>query len=65
MAIIANFPAGITEITVSGLFQWDYGQKLAIYGLNLPQTVQVHFCDKSCEEAIVRAEIIYGYDAIP
>lgn len=31
-----------TEI-VHGLVQWDKGQKLKIEGLNLPETVQIHF----------------------
>lgn len=48
------FPAGYKEIIAPQLTQWDYGQTLRIYGLDLPQIVQVHFCDKSCNEAIVR-----------
>lgn len=48
------FPSGYNEITAPVLTQWDYGQTLRIYGLNLPQAVQVHFCDKSCKKAVVR-----------
>ena len=28
---------------VSGLWQWDYGQKLRIEGLDLPMAVEIHF----------------------
>lgn len=52
--IIVNFPAGITEVTIPALNQWDYGQKIAIHGLNLPQITEVHFCDKTCDKALVR-----------
>ena len=52
--IIVNFPAGINEVIIPALNQWDYGQKIAIHGLNLPQITEVHFCDKSCDKALVR-----------
>ena len=52
--IIVNFPAGINEINIPALNQWDYGQKIAIHGLKLPQITEVHFCDKTCDKALVR-----------
>jgi hypothetical protein len=52
--IIANFTNGYDEITTDKLSQWDYGQKLGIYGLNLQQITQVHFGDKSYTKTIVR-----------
>lgn len=52
--VIANFIDGYDEITSSKLTQWDYGQKLFVYGLtNIPEVVEVHFWDKSCDKAIV------------
>lgn len=29
--------------SVTGLWQWDYGQVLRIQGLNLPKAVEIHF----------------------
>lgn len=53
--IQVNFPYGSKEATSSALYQWDYGQKLQIYGTELNDvTIQVHFCDKSCDRTIVR-----------
>ena len=53
--IQVNFPYGSKEATSSSLYQWDYGQKLQIYGTELNDiTIQVHFCDKSCDRTIVR-----------
>ena len=53
--IVANFIDGFDEITSSKLHQWDYGQKLYIYGLtNIPEIVEVHFCDKTCDKTLVR-----------
>ena len=34
--LIANFTNYGEEITVDGLWQYDYGQRLQINGLNLP-----------------------------
>lgn len=53
--IIADFTKGYDEIITNKLVQWDYGQKLRIYGLNnLSEVIEVHFCDNTCEKAIVR-----------
>lgn len=55
MPIRAIFATGQTEITVNGLHQWDYGQKLEIYSSELPTVVEVHFACVGMTEAIVRA----------
>ena len=58
-----NFPYGSKEATSSALYQWDYGQKLQIYGIELSDVIiQVHFCDKSCDRTIVRLATLF--DAI-
>lgn len=54
MALLAQFPAGVTGITVHGLHQWDYGQTLDIKAPDLPTVVEVHFAHISMTEAIVR-----------
>lgn len=54
MALIANFPAGVTDITVHGLHQWDYGRTLDIKAPDLPTMVEVHFANLGMTEAIVR-----------
>ncbi len=41
--IIAKFDPGSDYKRVSGLTQWDYGQKLRIQGLDLPAAVEIHF----------------------
>lgn len=51
--IIVNFPKGTNTVTSEPLYQWDYGQKLKITGAGL-QVCQVHFCDRTCNETIVR-----------
>lgn len=53
--IKATFPAGTTAITVNGLHQWDYGQKLEISCNALPALVEVHFGTMVSKEAIVRS----------
>lgn len=54
MPIRAIFATGQTEITVNGLHQWDYGQKLEIYSSDIPTVVEVHFACAGMEEAIKR-----------
>ena len=54
MPIKAIFSTGINTLTVSGLHQWDYGQKLEIHGLALPTMIEVHFACLNMTEAIVR-----------
>lgn len=41
--ITAVFTSGFDHTEVSGLWQYDYGQKLRIQGLNLPTAVEIHF----------------------
>ena len=36
------------------LWQWDYGQKLTIHGLNLPSVYEVHFCNPGDAETILQ-----------
>ena len=55
MAIKALIPAGQDDITVSGLYQWDYGQVLEIESIDLGSKVaEVHFACANMSEAIVR-----------
>lgn len=55
MSIKAIFPAGVDAITVNGLRQWDYGQKLEITCDGLPAFHEVHFSAPGMKEAVVRA----------
>lgn len=54
MALKAIFPPGKESITVTGLYQWDYGQQLEIEDESLPEHIDVHFSCTSMTEAIVR-----------
>lgn len=54
MPIKAIFSKGVDTLTVSGLHQWDYGQKLEIHGLGLPAMIEVHFACLNMAEAHVR-----------
>ena len=59
--IQATFMNGQKEATAAPLYQWDYGQVLQIYGLGITDaTIEVHFCDKSCERTEVR---LASYDS--
>ncbi len=42
------------NITVIGLDQWDYGQKLEIYGIPDVTHAEVHFCCESDTEALIK-----------
>ena len=55
--LIANFTSYGEEITVEGLWQYDYGQRLQINGLNLPDVFEVHLFWKGLEEA----KVVTGY----
>lgn len=55
MNIKAIIPAGLTEITVNGLHQWDYGRKLEIHSSDLPALIEVHFACAGMTEAVVRS----------
>lgn len=54
MAIKAIFPTDKESITVTGLYQWDYGQQLEIDAEGLPEVIEVHFSCTNMTEAIVR-----------
>lgn len=49
----AIFTETTTSLIIAGLTQWDYGQKLHIKGLELPEVAQIHFCNTTQKEAIV------------
>lgn len=55
MGIKAVFPAGVTEITVHGLHQWDRGQTLEIHDSTLPSVIEVHFANCDAREAVVHS----------
>lgn len=46
------FNDGDTARRATGLWQWDYGQKLHIYGLCL-ERAEVHFSASGCQEAVI------------
>ncbi len=48
-----DFSSGYDSVTTAPLTQWDKGQVLQIYGLELPAVVQVHFVNKLLESAII------------
>lgn len=56
MNIQATLPTGVTEITVHGLHQWDYGRKIEIKAAALSgqAVVEVHFAYAGLTEAVVR-----------
>lgn len=56
--LIADFTRYGEEISIDdGLWQYDYGQKLQINGISLPDIFEVHFFWKGLEEA----KIVTGY----
>ena len=52
--IKATFAPGMTEATVHGLTQWDYGRMLEISCADLPTIVEVHFACAGMKDALVR-----------
>ena len=56
----AIFNETTITVTLTGLFQWDFGQKLYIKGLSLPEVLEVHFANNREKEAIVRTAITQG-----
>lgn len=62
--IEAIFHENINVVSVSGLFQWDYGQRLKIKGLELPPVVEVHFSNNLEKEAIVMTGTQDGDDTV-
>lgn len=54
MAIKVNIPHGENTASISGLYQWDYGQELEIESTDLGNMIgEVHFACSSMSEAIV------------
>lgn len=49
--LVADFTRKNEEIELEGLWQYDYGQKLQINGLNLPAIFEVHFFWQGLENA--------------
>lgn len=60
MSIKALFSAGVNEITVNGLHQWDYGQTLEIHDNTLPSLVEVHFACPGMLDALVQSCAVVG-----
>lgn len=59
--ILAAFPTGVSNITVNGLHQWDYGQQMRIKAEDLPALIEVHFACAGMDEAVVRpCEVVNG-----
>ena len=56
----AIFTENVLTITLNGLYQWDYGQKLHIKGLELGETEQIHFSNTKEKEAIVMPLVKHG-----
>ena len=51
----ASFNGSDTSVTVSGLWQWDYGQMLRISGLGVQgDHIQVHFAPVGCRKALIQ-----------
>lgn len=50
--ITATFSCGSTTASASGLWQYDYGQKLIFAGLDLPPVYEVHFASEGETETI-------------
>ena len=50
--ISATFSCGSTTASASGLWQYDYGQKLIFAGLDLPPVYEVHFAGEGETETI-------------
>ena len=60
----AIFQEGILSLTLAGLTQWDYGQKLTIKGLTVSSALEVHFSNNAEKEAIVMSATKSGSDII-
>ena len=50
--ITVTFSCGSTTASASGLWQYDYGQKLIFAGLDLPPAYEVHFANEGDTETI-------------
>ena len=65
MSIKATFPAGVTALTVHGLHQWDYGQRLEVSCPELAGSFEVHFSNVVLKTAHIRTCSIGSSVAIP
>lgn len=52
--IRAVFKEWESYVRAYGLTQWDYGQELRIYGLQLPDPIEVHFAPEHVNVALVQ-----------
>ena len=52
-----NFRPGENTARITGLWQWDYGQKLEIHGLDLPKNVSVEYSINKSEPTTDRIGI--------
>ena len=57
--IKAIFDGSSNAVTVSGLWQWDYGQVLSVTGLDLPAVIEMHF-DNGTEKSVIFGETVSG-----
>lgn len=56
MSIKVSFSVGSNSVSVSGLYQWDYGQVLEIESADIEtEIVEVHFATPYMPEALVRS----------
>ena len=64
--LIAEFSRRGEEIEIDDeLWQYDYGQKIQIKGLNLPEIFEVHFSWKDLEKAkVVTGSTIDGISTV-
>lgn len=63
--LIAKFHKKDEEIELNGLWMYDYGQKLQIEGLDLPDVFEVHFVWKGLDNAkIVTGSTIDGVSTV-
>lgn len=58
--LLAIFTENTLVVTLTGLFQWDYGQKLYIQGLDMDLVSEVHFSNSKEKEAIVMPAVKEG-----
>lgn len=65
MSIKATFPAGVAALTVHGLHQWDYGQRLEVSCADLTGAFEVHFSNVALKTAHKRACSVGASVAIP
>lgn len=55
--LVADFTKKDEEVTVDGLWMYDFGQKIQINGITLPDVFEVHFFWKGLD----KAKVVTGY----